>query len=410
MDRSIPAQNIELLAPAGNREKAEVAIAFGADAIYVGGKEYSLRASAGNFTLQEMASLVEYAHAAHVKVYVAVNSLLHNPELEGLPDYLCALADLGVDAVIFADPAVYAAAREVAPQLPLHISTQASVTNWRSVQFWEALGVSRVILARELSLEEIKELRSKVNVELEAFVHGAMCISYSGRCLLSNYMTGRDANRGECAQACRWRYALMEEKRPGHYYPVEEDEKGTYIMNSKDLNMLAHIPAMARAGISSLKIEGRMKSVYYVGTVVKAYREALDSYHADPHSYQLRQEWLDELDKVSHRPYTTGFYFGPPGPEGQFYASGGYIRNYDFVGILPESSEGKSKIAVRNRVRQGERVELVTPSGSPLKFTIDKMWDEDGMVQTEAHANQVIFLDLPTQAPAFSMLRREVES
>ncbi|NMB24008.1 MAG: U32 family peptidase [Firmicutes bacterium] len=402
------AQRIELLAPAGNREKAEVAIAFGADAIYVGGKEYSLRASAGNFTLTEMASLVEYAHAAHVKVYVAVNSLLHNPELEGLASYLRSLADLGVDAVIFADPAVYAIAREAAPDLPLHISTQASVTNWRSVQFWEAMGVRRVILARELSLEEIQEIRGKVNVELEAFVHGAMCISYSGRCLLSNYMTGRDANRGECAQACRWRYALMEEKRPGHYYPVEEDEKGTYIMNSKDLNMLAHIPAMAKAGIGSLKIEGRMKSVYYVGMVVKAYRAALDAYHADPHGYQSRQEWLDELDKVSHRPYTTGFYFGPPGPEGQFYVSGGYIRDYDFVGILPESSEGKGRVAVRNRLRQGEKVELVAPTGAPIEFIIEEMWDEDGVAQTEAHANQVIYLDLPAKAPALSMLRREV--
>ncbi len=401
---------MELLAPAGNREKAEVAIAFGADAIYVGGEEYSLRAGAGNFTLPEMASLVEYAHAAHVKVYVAVNSLLHNPELQDLPSYLRALADMEIDAVIFADPAVYAVAREVAPDLALHISTQASVTNWRSVQFWETMGVSRVILARELSLQEISEIRGRVNVELEAFAHGAMCISYSGRCLLSNYMTGRDANRGECAQACRWRYALMEEKRPGEYYPIEEDIKGTYVLNSKDLNMLAHIPEMAQAGIGSLKIEGRMKSVYYVGMVVKAYRQALDAYHANPKTYQVQREWLEELDKVSHRPYTTGFYFGSPGPEGQSYGSSGYVRNYDFVGILPSFTQGDGRVAVRNRLRKGERVELVAPSGPPTAFTIQDMRDEAGVGLTEAHANQEIFLHLPIKAAPFSMLRREVEA
>ncbi|NLK08340.1 MAG: U32 family peptidase [Firmicutes bacterium] len=400
------AQKLELLAPAGNMEKAKVAIAFGADAIYVGGKEYSLRASAGNFTLDELSSLVEYAHNAQVKVYVAVNSLMHNEELAGLPKYLRALQKIGADAVIFADPAVYSIAKDAAPDLALHISTQASVTNWRTVQFWESAGIQRVILARELSLREIKEIRARVDVELETFVHGAMCISYSGRCLLSNYMTGRDANRGQCAQSCRWRYALVEEKRPGHYYPIMEDAQGTYILNSKDLNMLAHIPAMAGAGIGSLKIEGRMKSVYYVGVVVKAYRAAIDAFHADPVGYQVQEDWLDELDKVSHRPYTTGFYFGPPGPKGQFYESGGYIRQYDFVGILPENGSGKAKIAVRNRIRQHDKLELVTPTGC-FEFAVETIWDGDGVVLSEAHANQEVYIKLPHEAPIFSMVRRK---
>lgn len=401
---------MELLAPAGNREKAEVAIAYGADAIYVGGKEYSLRAGAGNFTLAEIADLVGYAHQAGVKVYVAVNSLLHNEGLNGLEKYLAGLAAADVDAIIFSDPAVYVISQKAAPKLALHISTQASLTNWQAIRFWEELGIKRVILARELSLREIGAIRPKVGLELEAFVHGAMCMAYSGRCLLSNYLTGRDANRGDCAQACRWRYALVEEKRPGEYYPVFEDEKGSYILNSRDLNMIAHLPELAEAGLDSLKIEGRMKSVYYVATVVKAYRQALDAYQADPQGYQVRQEWLEELDKISHRPYTTGFYFAPPGPTGQSYTSGGYIRNYDFVGMVqgPEADtgEGCSLVDVRNRIRKGENLELITPQGLPIAFTLDKMWDEAKNPITEAHPNQKILVELPTGAPCFSLLRR----
>lgn len=403
---------MELLAPAGNLEKAEVAIAYGADAIYVGGKEYSLRSGADNFTLAEIADLVGYAHQANVKLYVAVNSLLHNEGLDGLAEYIAGLAAADVDAIIFSDPAVYAISQKVAPKLALHISTQASLTNWRSVRFWEELGIKRVILARELSLKEIAAIRQKVGLELEAFVHGAMCMAYSGRCLLSNYMTGRDANRGDCAQACRWRYALMEEKRPGEYYPVFEDEKGSYVLNSRDLNMLAHLPELATAGLNSLKIEGRMKSVYYVATVVRAYRQALDAYQADPKGYRLRPEWLEELDKISHRPYTTGFYFAPPGPEGQSYTSGGYVRSYDFVGIVPknrgDAGEGRSLVDVRNRIRQGEILELITPQGLSLTFALDKMWDETDNPVTEAHPNQRILVELPTRAPCFSLLRRAV--
>jgi len=404
---NILVRKMELLAPAGNREKAEVAIAYGADAIYVGGKEYSLRAGAGNFTLPEMASLVDYAHGLGVKVYVAVNSLLHNEELPGLPRYLESLAEMGIDAVIFADPAVYVICREAVPDLPLHMSTQASMTNWESIRFWQEMGVRRVILARELSLGEITKIRQEVDLELEAFVHGAMCVSYSGRCLLSNYMTGRDANRGQCAQACRWRYALMEQKRPGEFYPIEEDSHGTYILNSKDLNMLAHLPEMAQAGIDSLKIEGRMKSVYYVGVVVKAYRQALDAYHANPSTYRVHPKWLDELDKVSHRPYTTGFYFGSPGAEGQHYSTSSYIREHDFVGIIFDTpSDGR--VAVRNRLRTGDVVELITPSSPPVAFTINEMWDEMGTPLSEAHPNQEIYLELPQEAEAFAMLRRKV--
>lgn len=397
---------MELLAPAGNQEKAAVAIAYGADAIYVGGKEYSLRAGADNFELTQLSSLVDYAHRADVKVYVAVNSLLHNDQLRGLTDYLVALQDIGADAVIFSDPAVYAASREAAPKLNLHISTQASLTNWQAIRFWEEMGVKRVILARELSLEEIAAIRRRVEVQLEAFVHGAMCMAYSGRCLLSNYMTGRDANRGDCAQACRWHYALMEEKRPGQYYPIMEDSRGSYILNSRDLNMLAHLPELAEAGIDSLKIEGRMKSVHYVATVVKAYRQALDAYHADPEGYEVSPESLEELGKISHRPFTTGFYFGPPGAEGQNYPSGGYVRTYDFVGIVRDTTGRACRIQVRNRIRQGDRLELVTPKGLPLSFDLEEMWEETGDLLTEAHPNQEIFTELPADTPAFSLLRR----
>ena len=397
---------MELLAPAGNREKAEVAIAYGADAIYAGGEAFSLRAGADNFSLSEMADLVDYAHRVGVRVYVAVNSLLHNEALPGLAEYLIALEEMAVDAVIFSDPAVYVISKKVAPKLALHISTQTSLTNWQAIRFWQEMGISRVILARELSLEEIAAIRRQVTVELEAFVHGAMCVSYSGRCLLSNFMVGRGANQGDCAQACRWRYALMEEKRPGQYYPILEDEYGSYILNSKDLNMLAHLPELAAAGVNSLKIEGRMKSVHYVATVVKSYRQALDAYHADPDGYQVRPEWLEELDKASHRPYTTGFYFGPPGPEGQSYPSGGYIRTYDFVGMVREVTGKGSRIDVRNRIREGERLELVTPQGSPVSFVIERMWEETGNFLGEAHPNQEVFMELPVEAPVFSLLRR----
>ncbi|NLA57617.1 MAG: U32 family peptidase [Firmicutes bacterium] len=397
---------MELLAPAGNREKAEVAIAYGADAVYVGGKEYSLRAGAGNFSLPELESLVDYAHRAGVRVYVAVNSLLHNEDLVGLEGYLAALEEMGADAVIFSDPAVYVAAKKAAPGLELHFSTQGSLTNWQAIRFWEQMGVRRVILARELSLDEIREVRCRVNLELEVFVHGAMCISYSGRCLLSNYLTGRDANRGDCAQSCRWRYALVEEKRPGQYFPILEDERGSYILNSKDLNMLPYLPELAAAGVDSLKIEGRMKSVYYVATVVWAYRQALDAYHADPDGFSAKREWLEELDKISHRPYTTGFYFGPPGPDAQSYESGGYVRTYDFVGLVEGTQGTVSRIAVRNRISLGERLELVRPKQSPVEFTLEKMLDEEGHPVDESHANRTVFIELPVEAHRYSLLRR----
>ncbi len=402
-------RKMELLAPAGNREKAEVAIAYGADAVYVGGTEYSLRAGAGNFSLPELESLLDYAHRAGVRVYVAVNSLLHNEQLAGLQEYLAALDEMGADAVIFSDPAVYLAAKKAAPGLELHFSTQGSLTNWQAVKFWEDMGVSRVILARELSLDEISEIRRRVSVELEAFVHGAMCISYSGRCLLSNYMTGRDANRGDCAQSCRWRYALVEEKRPGQYFQIFEDDRGSYILNSKDLNMLPHLPELAAAGIDSLKIEGRMKSVYYVATVVWAYRQALDAYHADPEGFSVKPEWLEELDKISHRPYTTGFYFGPPGPDAQSYESGGYVRSYSFVGMVEETAGGVSRIAVRNRIRLGDKLELVRPRESCIEFTLEKMLDEEGNSVDESHANHIVLMELPAEAPRYSLLRRRSE-
>lgn len=403
------AAKLELLAPAGNWEKAQVAMAYGADAIYVGGKAYNLRAAAGNFSLSELEQLVIEAHKVGVKVYVTVNIIAHNRDLEGLPDYVQAVSESGADAIIFADPAVFTIAREVAPHLPLHISTQASLTNWRAVKFWEELGVQRVILARELSLREIREIRDRVSLELEGFVHGAMCISYSGRCLLSNYLTGRDANRGECAQPCRWQYYLMEETRPRQYFPIMEDARGTYILNSGDLNMIAHIPDLAAAGLNSLKIEGRMKSVHYVATVVRAYRAALDFFHSDPDNWQVQTEWQAELNKVSHRPYGTGFYYHRPGPEGQVYESAAYERTYDFVGVVQGEGKQETVVEVRNRIQKGEIVELMTPRGPVVTFPVEAILTEQGEPVHEAHPNQVVEVPLPVSAPRWSLLRRRVK-
>jgi putative protease len=301
----------ELLAPAGNLEKLKMAVLYGADAVYLGGKSFGLRAFGGNFSREELKEAMDFAHARGKKVYVTVNIFPHNGDLEGLPDYLQYLQSIQADALLVADLGVFMMCRKLIPDMELHISTQANNTNWASVNAWKELGASRVVLAREMSLAEIREIRSKCDVDLEMFMHGAMCISYSGRCLLSNYFTGRDSNRGSCAQSCRWKYALVEETRPGKYFPIEEDERGTYIMNSKDMCLMPNIRDVIESGVDSLKIEGRMKSVHYAASVTKAYRLAIDSYFEDPEHFEVRQEWMDELEKVSHRAYTTGFLLSP---------------------------------------------------------------------------------------------------
>ena len=306
-------KKVELLAPAGSFEKLEVAIHYGADAVYVAGKEFSLRNFSGNFTLEELQAAVDFAHGRGVKVYVACNIFSRNPEQAALSSYLDKLGAIGPDAVIIADPGIVMEAAARIPGIPIHLSTQANTTNYRSARFWEKVGVARINVARELSLKEIEEIADQSRLEIEAFVHGAMCISYSGRCLLSNYMTGRDGNRGKCSHPCRWKYAVMEETRPGEYFPIEEDTRGTYFLSSRDLCMLEHLPGLIGAGIDSLKIEGRMKGINYVASVVKVYREAIDRYYDDPDAYRVEEEWLRELDGISHRPYGTGFYFGCAG-------------------------------------------------------------------------------------------------
>ena len=304
---------MELLAPAGNMEKLKIAFLYGADAAYLGGTSFSLRAFSDNFTPEEMKEAVDYAHSLGKKIYVTVNIFPSGKDYKELPGYLRYLEKIKADAVLIADPGIFRLCREVAPALPIHVSTQANTTNWSAVQFWEECGAERVVLAREVSLADAKEISANVDIELEGFVHGAMCISYSGRCLLSNYFTkDRDSNHGECVQCCRFKYSLVEEKRPGEYFPVMEDERGTYIFNSKDLCMLRHLPDLYDAGFASLKVEGRMKSLHYVATVVKVYREAMDAYEADPEHFTVKEEWVEELEKISHRPYTTGFYYGRP--------------------------------------------------------------------------------------------------
>ena len=327
---------MELLAPAGDLEKLKIAIDYGADAVYFGGEAFGLRAGAGNFTKEEIREGAKYAHERGKRIYMTVNIFAHNEDIRLLPDFLRGIADLEIDAFLVSDPGVIAVFREILPDAVLHLSTQANTTNYMTAKFWYDMGISRIVAAREMSFEELREFRREIpeDMEIEAFVHGAMCISYSGRCLMSNFMTVRDANRGACAHPCRWNYSLMEEKRPGEYFPVEEDQRGTYVFNSKDLCMIGHIPEMVEAGIASAKIEGRMKTIFYAATVVRVYREAIDRYYADPASYRFRPEWLEELSKVSNRHFTTGFFLGRPDESAQNYESSAYIRKYDFIGIV----------------------------------------------------------------------------
>ena len=383
----------EILAPAGSLDKLKTAIDFGADAVYLGGSKLNLRAFADNFTPEQIKEGVEYAHERGRRVYVTMNVFPHNADIEGLEKYIKELESLGVDAIIVSDPSIIITAKEVAPGLEIHLSTQANNVNWKSALFWHNMGVKRIVLARELSLNEIREIRSKLpeDCELEAFVHGSMCMAYSGRCLISNYMTGRDANRGACSQACRYKYHLVEEKRPGEYFPVIEDDNGTYIMNSKDLCMIEYLKDVVEAGVYSLKIEGRMKSSYYVAGVVKSYKEALESYLEDPENWTLNKKWMDNLLKVSHRQYHTGFYFGKNNE--QVYDNSSYIRDYDIVGIVRtyDSEKKVAEIEQRNRVFEGDKVEILRPVGDNFEISLDDMRETNGNKIEVANRAQMFF-------------------
>lgn len=404
----------ELLAPAGNMEKGKMALLYGADAIYLGGKMFGLRAFANNFSLAEIAEIAAYAHDLGKKVYVTVNIFAHNEDINKLPDYLRSLQQAGVDALLISDLGVWTVARQVVPDMPLHVSTQANTTNFAAVRAWEELGAERVVLARELSLAEIAEISSKTTVELETFVHGAMCISYSGRCLLSAYLTGRDGNRGACTQACRWEYnmyKLGEQKRPGEYFDLEEDEHGTYVMNSKDLCLIEYLPDLMRAGVCSLKIEGRMKSVHYVATVVSVYRKAIDKCWSDMVNYNVPDEWIAELNKVSHRQYTTGFAVAKPGREAQVYTSSKYEQTHDFVGIVTgyDAAKKRAYFEQRNNVKAGEPLELLMPDGTTLPFTLQDMQDAEGApIDCAPHAQQKFSAASEDALLQFSLLRRKV--
>ena len=386
----------ELLAPAGNLEKLKMAILYGADAVYIGGEQYSLRAAADNFSIEDIKKGIDFAHSGDKKVYVTANIIPHNEDIKEMPEFISNISSLGIDGLIVADPGVLTIVKEVAPDIKIHLSTQANNTNWKSALFWYQNGVKRIVLARELSLKEVKEIRAKTpeDLELELFVHGAMCISYSGRCLLSNYMAQRDANRGECAHPCRWKYYLTEEKRPGEYMPVYENDRGTFIYNSKDLCMISHIPEIIDSGVMSFKIEGRVKSAFYVATIVKAYRQEIDRYLDNPDNYTFDTSLLEEVAKVSHREYTTGFYFEKPTGKEQIYETSSYTRNYEIVGIVKEYNP-RQRIALveqRNRLYTGDEVEFVPPKGAFFKHTITQMInDEDEIIDVAPILKGLIF-------------------
>lgn len=383
----------ELLAPAGNLEKLKTAINFGADAVYLGGSKLNLRASADNFTIEELKEGLEYAHLRGKKVHVTLNVIPHNDDLNGIEDYITELYEVGVDAVLIADPGIMSIVREVAPKLEIHLSTQASNLNYKSAEFWHKIGIKRIVAAREMSLNDLITLRKELpeSCDIEAFVHGAMCMGYSGKCLLSNYITGRDSNRGTCTQPCRFKYHLYEEKEPGNYEKIDEDGNGMYFMNSKDLCMIEHIPELIEAGINSFKIEGRIKSSYYVASVVKAYRQAIDKYFEDPKNYKYDPKWLKELEKPSHRPYTTGFYFDEE--IRQNYETSAYIHNYDMIGVVRDYNKEThiATIQQRNKVFNGDFVEVLAIKGDNKIIKLEDMRKENGVEIETANRPQMIF-------------------
>lgn len=407
-------RDTELLIPASCLEVLKTAVIFGADAVYIGGEAFGLRAKAKNFTKEDMIEGIAFAHEHGVKVYVTANILAHNYDLEGVEEYFKELKEIKPDALIIADPGIFAIAKEIMPEMELHISTQANNTNYRTYQFWWKQGAKRVVSARELSLAEIKEIRANIpeEMEIESFIHGAMCISYSGRCLLSNYFTGRGANQGACTHPCRWKYAIMEEKRPGEYLPVYENERGTYIFNSKDLCMIEHIPEILDAGIDSLKIEGRMKTALYVATVARTYRKAIDDYKKDPKLYEANMSWYqEEISKCTYRQFTTGFYFGKPDENTQIYDNNTYVKEYTYLGIAGEVREdGSFALEQRNKFTVGEEIEIMKPDGSNVPVTVVSITDEDGNAMESApHPQQKLWVTLSETPDSYDILRRKEE-
>lgn len=402
----------ELLAPAGDLEKLKIAVLYGADAVYFGGETFSLRAGAGNFTYDEMKEGIEFAHAHGAKCHLTVNIFAHNEDIELFIEYLKKVKDLGIDAFIASDPGVIDMIQEFIPDAEIHLSTQANMTNYRTANFWYKRGLRRLVTARELTLDEIKELKANIpsDMELETFIHGAMCISYSGRCLLSNFMIERDANRGACAHPCRWKYTLMEEQRPGEYFPIEEDDRGTYILNSKDLCLIEHLPELIEAGISSFKIEGRMKSVFYVATIVSAYRKAIDAYFENPEEYEFKEEWMTELCKVSHREFTTGFYFHKPTNNDQNYRTSAYTRDYSFVGMIKDydPETGYAIVEQRNKMVIGDKIEVFGPNADFFEQELKEMYDEDGNpVDSAPHPQQILKIKMDKPVGPCFMIRKE---
>ena len=389
----------ELLIPASSLEVLKTAVMFGADAVYIGGEAFGLRAKAKNFSMEEIREGIAFAHAHDVKVYITANILAHNGDLSGVRAYFEELKEIRPDALIISDPGVFMIAREVCPEIDIHISTQANNTNYGTYQFWHQLGARRVVTARELSMAELKEIREKApaDLEMETFVHGAMCISYSGRCLLSNYFTGRDANRGACTHPCRWKYAIVEETRPGEYMPVYENERGTYIFNSKDLCMIEHIPELIDSGIDSFKIEGRMKTALYVATVARTYRKAIDDYLESPELYRENMDWyLDQISNCTYRQFTTGFFFGKPDESAQIYDNNTYVKEYTYLGIIGKcTADGLYRIEQRNKFSVGEQIEIMKPDGRNIPVVVRRIVDEEGQeMQSAPHPKQVLYIEL----------------
>jgi putative protease len=406
-----PMKKIELLAPAGDLEKLKIAIDYGADAVYFGGEMFGLRAAAKNFTIDEIREGVQYAHDRGKKVHMTINIFAHNEDINALESYLQQLAEIPIDAFIVSDPGIIMMIHEFMPDAEIHLSTQANMTNYKTAEFWHRQGVKRIVLARELTFNEIRELRERLpeTLELESFIQGAMCISYSGRCLLSNFMIERDANRGECAHPCRWKYRLVEEQRPGEYFPIEEDERGTYILNSRDLCMIEHIPDLIKAGLASGKIEGRMKSIFYVATIVGAYRRAIDAYYDDPEGYQFDQDWLKELKKVSHREFTTGFYYNKPTNKDQNYQTSAYTREYSFVGLVKSYDEktGMAVVEQRNKMNVGDEIEVFGPHTDHFTQQIEIMLDaEDQPILSAPHPQQIVKIKMMQAVSEKYMFRK----
>ncbi|CRZ33823.1 putative protease [Herbinix hemicellulosilytica] len=413
LDRRKP----ELLMPAGDLETLKIGVMYGADALYIGGDMYGLRAKAKNFSMEEMKEGIAFAHSHGKKVYVTANITAHNNDLEGIRKYFMELREFGddkPDALIITDPGVFSIAKEVAPEIEIHISTQANNTNYATYRFWYNMGATRVVAARELSLKEIAEIRKNIpeDMEIEAFVHGAMCIAYSGRCLLSNYFTGRDANLGECTHSCRWKYHLVEEKRPGMYLPIEENERGTYIFNSKDLCMIEYIPELINAGVNSFKVEGRMKTALYVATIARSYRKAIDDYFTDPKLYEENKAlYLEEAKKGVNRQFTTGFFFNKPTYEDQIYDRSTYEKSYTYLGTITGERDGLYNLEQRNKFFVGEEIEVIRPNWETIKAVVKRITDEEGNdMDSCPHPKQSIYIDLGVKLYPYDILRRKEQA